>query len=459
MRRFRAALWAVAALCVTGAGAGAQTGASEGWVLPTGLVRVGIGADYSHFDRRFGAQGSEWGDLIGPLDASTLAPLNEVHSGIDAFLSATGGGSVLPEELTLGDADIHLSADARVVPMVLAVGLLPRVELGVSLPFQRSELLVSRFAFFGATVAPNPDPEANAAAFAAVGPEFEALGRSLFLPRSKTALGVELIRRVEAAGGRLVLPRGVASDSLLQALIASELGAAPLESRRDPWGLGDAEATLKIQLISSMGPDRFPTEPAAFHYRVSGTIGARLPTGSESDTVRFFSSRPDVGLTGWSAGLAGDLFLGSRAWIRGGALYASVRPNEVIRRVPTPGGSLAPRTVTWTPPSELRLRLSPRVRLADAISAGLEYEMLRLGESRLEESDGSAAISETPGGALQRVGGSILFSTLTGGRAGWASLPLEASISYVTDLSGPSGAPAASRIGMQGRIFHGAWGR
>lgn len=423
--------------------------------------------DYTEFGSRFGASGRQsWGaDLLRPLTAANFAPLAAVRSSLNELLAATGGGDPVSEDaLSLGVLDLAATADTRRVPMEVGVGLLPRVEVDLMVPIFRSELRVTRFEMSGGTVGRNPAPDANAAALAGFGAEFEALGRSALLPLASSALGKELRRRVEAAGGELILPVApAAGDSLLNAILAAELGMPPLATFRERWRVGDAEGSVRVRVLSTFGDAAFPADSAGVHYRLAAIAGARLPTGSEPDTLRLLLPAPSVGLTGWSAGVAGDLFVGHRFWIGGGIRYSVARPVDVLRRLTAPdepfGSPDPPRTVRWSPPSELRVRLSPRLRLEESIAIGVDYELLGLGRSSFEGADGAASVLDAPGGAVQRIGGSVRFSTLPSAGPGSGVLPMDAALSYTRTQSGPSGHPAATSLRVEGRIYHRFWGR
>lgn len=464
MKRTEGCLAAVVALAISAAGVEAQAVAGDGWLLPPGTLRVGLAMEYAHFDRRFGAGGTEpWSaELAGPLDASAFAPLAAVGAGLEAFFGATGGPPAAGTgSLTLGEVGLGLSADTRSVPLEIALGVLPRVEIGLTLPVFRSELHVSRFDLAGGNVGANPAPDANAMALAAFGAEFEALGRSRLLPVKGSPLGDELTARVEAAGGEILLPAVAAGDSLLNAVLVAELAQPPIETYREPWRLGDATAHVRVLLLTTMGGSAFPADSGAIHYRISTTAGARLPSGAEPGTPRLFVPNPPVGLSGWSAGIGGDLFVGRRVWIAGSAGYSAAGTVEVLRRVHQPGRPFAsadpPRLVRWSPPTQLRVRVSPRWRLEESLAVGVDYDMLRLGASGYEGD--AAAVSSSEGGSAQRLGGSVRFSTLPGRAEGENGFPFEAALAYSRTLSGPDGHPAAARLTVEGRLYHPLWGR
>lgn len=465
MKPIQVGLVALATVVLTAASARAQGLPGDAWVLPPGTIRLGVGMDYSHFDSRFGAVGTEpWSaDLAGELTAATFAPLAPIRQGLEAFFAATGGGPAVDAgALTLGEVGLDLSADTRWVPLELSMGVLPRVEVGLTLPVFRSELQVTRFELAGGSVGPNPAAQANAAALAAFGAEFEALGGSPLLPLKDSPLGVQLAARVAAAGGEIVLPEDAAGDSLVNALLVSALGLSPIETYREPWRVGDAEARVRVHLLGTMGGDALPVDSTGIHYRLSATGGIRLPTGSEPDTIRLFTPASAVGLSGWSAGMAGDLFVGRRIWVAAAAGYSAASPVDVSRRVIDPATPFAsadpPELVRWSPPTDLRVRVSPRWRMEEALAVGLDYEIRTVGASSYDGAGGAAALLDAPGGSVQRVGGSVRFSTLQDYLSAGGSMPFEAVLSYSRTLAGPDGYPSATSLAVEARVHHALWG-
>lgn len=461
----RRALCLASAVWVLAAPLEAQSGNESAWVLPGGMVRVGIAVDFSHFDARFTGGGTEplGADLGGPLHAGRFAPLFPLLGGIRAFVAETGGGIDLDaEDLSVGDLDARLSSDVRRLPIELAIGLFDRFEVGMTVPVHRSETEVTRLVLSSGTVGVNPAPEANAAAFALISPGFEELGRAPLLPVAGSALGEELIRRVREHGGELRLPEDAAGLGLFQSLLQQEFGIAALERDVSPWEVGDAEAAVRVRILASFGTDPLPPDSGTVHYRVAGRIAARLPTGTEREGIRLVSASPRAGLTGWSGGVAGDLFFGPRWWVAGGLSYSAVGETEVVRRAVPPGEPFSsaepPVRARWSPGSEIGVSVSPRFRPDPAIAVGLEYRSVHAAGSTLAVA-GADPIPWTRGGTYARVGASVRFTTLAAYAAGSRVLPGEAALSYTADLAGPPGAPVAREIRIEGRLYQRLWSR
>lgn len=449
MRYRRTAVGGLAGVMLLSTGAAAQAGA---WVLPPGTARIGVESEFSH-----------WRGELGPLPASGLVPLPELRSQLEEFMAASGGGAVDPDQLTLGEAALSIRSDSRRVPLTLAVGVLPRVEIGVSLPVHRAEVQVSRFLLADALLGANPDADANAAAFAALGPQFEALGRARFLPLAGSPLGIELASRLAGGENELVLPTTPVADSLLNLALAEQLGIVPLRTHQSPWLAGDAEVTLRVRLLSSMGAAPLPTGESAIDYRLTGQAGVRLPTGSGPDSLLLHHASPEVGLTGWSGGLTGDLFIGRLGSVSGLVSYSSTGDTRIPRREALPAEPLDPSAPTrpsgWSPASEMRVRLSPRIRLARAISLGLDYEMLRLGDGSSGAPATGPDLLEVPGGTFQRMGASVRFTAVPAAVAGADVLPLEGLIAYSSGVSGPGEYAPVTSLRIRVRLFQRLWGR
>jgi hypothetical protein len=107
----------------------------------------------------------------------------------------------------------------------------------------------------------------------------------------------------------------------------------------------------------------------------------------------------------------------------------------------------------------MRLRLSPRIALVRAISLGLDYEMLRLGDGIPGAPATGRGVLEVPGGTLQRLGASVRFSAVPAAVSGADVLPLEGLIAYSTGVSGPEEYVSVPSLRIRVRLFHRLWGR
>lgn len=443
---------------------GAQQG--DAFVLPPGTLRLGVTAELGRFDALFAEDGTRalGSELTGPLTAQSFAPLRGPQSELGRFLAAAGSPlGVDAQSFTLGSLELEAVATPRVVPLSLSAGVLPRLEVGVSVPLIREEILFTRFGLDGGTLGPNPDPDANAELLARFGEEWGALGSARLLPVDSSALGRELQRLVEARfpGEALALPADTADAAVLNELLASGLGLAPLEARVGEWRTGDVEVTARFLVLSTFGVAAVPADSGGIHYRAAVSLSGRLPTGAEGDTTRLLSFPPDAGMGGFGAGVDGDLFVGHRLWTTASVRYARRSGVEVLRRVAAPEAPLAsearPETVRWSPADVLSLRVAPRYRLTEAISLGAQYSLARLGDTSFEApgAPGEASLLDTAGGLAQGVGAGVRYSTLPARARGARLLPVEVLLSYETTLDAPAGHPDASALVLQASVLIG----
>lgn len=441
----------------------------DAFVLPPGMFRLRATAEFAHFDSRFVAGGGAEplaGELQAPLTARTFAPLLPLQTELNRFLGA-GAVQADPQTLQLGTLDVVADANVRVVPLALAAGVFPRLEIEVSLPLLREEVLLTRYGLTGGTVGANPDRAENAELLGRIDPQWRALGESALLPTDSSALGRELQRLVaeRLPGETLNLPDSAATAALLDQLLGEELGLTPLQPGLGPWRTGDAEVSARFRLLSTMGGAPVPTDSTGLHYRATLSVSARLPTGSEPDSLGVLSQLPAVGQSGFGLALDGDLFFGTRFWATVSARYARRSEVEVLRRVvppATPFASAAPaRSVRWAPADRILVRAVPRFRLTESLSLGAQYSLAISGGERFTAGDGAtdAAVLDLEGGAAQTAGIGLRYSTLPAYWEGRRLLPVEVSIGWETTLSGPSAAPDASVVTLQASVFPRFWGR
>jgi hypothetical protein len=426
----------------------------------------------------FGGSGRrELGEAIrGPLVASAFPPLLPVHSALSAFLAATAdapGATPLdlrPDDVSLGEVDASIFLSRVRVPMRLDLGLLPRVQLGVSLPLVRGRQLVQRLGLVAPTVGANPAPTGNGELLARVGPNGAAVGNLPLLPTRESPAGRELQERVRAAndGDSLDLPvADSVPGAVLQRLLAEEFGIDSLRSAGEDWRPGDLEVEARVTLLDALGGAPLPDSVDGLRVRAAAWGGVRFPTGLDPDTATLFGRDPDVGLSGWQVGLTADLFFGSRSWLSVTLRQVVLTGGEVRRRLAPADAPLSttapPQRVRWSPGDTLQLRVSPRLRLADPISAGLDYEVQSVTEGRYEALAGGSAegveLLATEGGMAHRVGAAIRFSSLPAYSRGAGQLPISVSLSYARLLAGPDGMAAGSRMQLEGSLYVALLGR
>jgi hypothetical protein len=456
-------------------GAAAQVDASDSYVLRSGQIRLRAGMQYAGYDERFGPNGREplAAPLLQPLTPLTFAPLRPLSAGLADFFTATGSqpgaGPFSLEaapDLDLGTPDLRLFESVVSAPLELSVGVLPRVEIGVSVPLLRGEQMLERFTITGGNVGANPNAAANAALLGRIGAQWEALGRSTFLPTDSSVIGKALQARVRGltGGESLQLPTEPGDTALFQSQLLSAYGVPGLRSRVDRLRPGDAQILGRVLLFSNFGAVPVPGDSArGTHFRSALLLGLRLPTGVAPDTVELLPIRYGVGLSGYSAGVVSDLFVGSRFWATLGVSYTSFGTSDETRLFSppeTPLSSLGPPVgVRLTPGSELQVRAAPRFRLAEAISLGAEYELDRTGATRLEGGGAAGESFELAGGTGQRLGAGLRYSTLPAAEEGRSLFPLEIELRYQRLITGAGGAPAAGYAVAEFRLMPRLWGR
>jgi hypothetical protein len=471
--RAAAAVLTLLLLSLPRAGA-AQVEGSDSYVLRPGQIRLRAGLQYAGYDERFGASGREalTAPFLQPLTPAVFAPLQPLSAGLADFFAATasqpGAEPVAFDAamLSLGTPDLRLFESVVRTPLELSLGILPRVEIGVSVPLLRGEQMLERFTLADGTVGANPDVPGNAAILGGIGAQWEELGRSGFLPTASSELGMALQARVEAltGGASLALPTAPGDTALFQSQLVSAYGVPGVRSRVDRIRLGDAQVLGRVMLLSNFGAAPVPADSArGAHFRSTLLLGLRLPTGVAPDTVELIPIGYDVGITGYSAGVVNDLFLGRRFWMTAGVSYASFGTSDVTRLFSPPATPLSalgpPVGVRLTPGSELRVRVAPRYRLLEGISLGAEYELHRVSAGRLEGGGEAGEAFELPGGTGQRVGAGLRYSTLPAAEEGRSLVPIELELRYQRSVAGTGGMPAAGYTVAEVRIMPRLWGR
>jgi hypothetical protein len=452
----------------------AQVDASDAYVLRPGQIRLQAGLRYAGYDERFGVSGREplTAPLLQPLTPLVFAPLQPLSAGLSDFFAATASQpGVEPVAfdatmLSLGTPDLRLFESVVRTPLELSLGILPRVEIGVSVPLLRGEQMLERFTLADGTVGANPNAAANAAVLGQIGAQWEALGRSGFLPTASSPLGQALQARVGAltGGAALELPPEPGDTAFFQSQLLSAYGVPGIRSRVDRIRVGDAQVLGRVLLLSTLGAAPVPPDSArGAHLRSTLLLGLRLPTGVAPDTVELLPIRYDVGLSGYSAGVVNDLFVGRRFWATVGVSYASFGTSDVIRLFAPPAAPLSvpgpPVEVRLTPGSKLRVHVAPRFRLLEGISLGAEYTMDRLGAGRVEGGGAEGESFELPGGTGQRVGAGLRYSTLPAAEEGRSLVPLEVELRYQRSIAGAEGVPAAGYTVAEVRLMPRLWGR
>lgn len=462
------------ALALAAAGPSVAWGQStDAFVLPWGMVRLSVEGTHETFESRFEAGGDRVPlaqGLAGDLTPARFAALRPLSLQLERFFTQTAGGpgaSPDPPDaaaITLGTLDARAAAAQTHAPLQLAIGLIPRLEIGASILLNRGERFLQRLDLAGGSVGIDPDPTSNLAILGSIG--WEELGSLGLLPTAGSAAGIELQSRVTAlAGNELTLPAAAADSAALQALLADEFALAPLASRVDPLRLGNAEVYARALLLSTFGMAPLPTDSGGFHFRVSVSGGVRIPTGTEPDSFPLLAPPPAERLSGYHAGMAGDLFLGPRLWIGGSTRLTWNTSSRITRRIAPMAAPLSvdapPQSVTIDPGDALEIAITPRFRLVESISLGADYSVILVGDTRYSGgTDGTdAALLDLAGGGLHRVGLAIRYSSLPAYWDRRAALPARVELTYRRTIVGPEGAPAGGAMTVMVSLLPQLWGR
>lgn len=444
--------------------------APDAFVLPFGMLRFELQGTHSSFDSYYDADGNRvrvGSELSGDLTADRFAPLAPLAANLSDFLAATAGGpgaspeSPDPSTISLGLLDVTAAAARTEGRARISIGVLPRIEIGASLPLGRGDRLVQRLRLQDGTVGVNPDAAGNREILAQIG--WAPLGDSPLLPTAASPMGIELQNRVGAlTGGTLDLPENPVLVEPLETLLLEQYGFPPLASRIEQWRLGDLHIEARGLAFSSFGDAPVPAEPVGVHGRVSVNGGIRLPTGRESDTVDLFLSLPAERISELDAGAAADLFIGDRLWVSGSVSRSWPRDTEIIRRIVAADAPFAeapePEPVTYSPASRTAFMLAPRFRLNESISLDISYGAQTFGDTRFSAAgERDARVLDLEGGTQQHLGFGMRYSSLPAYWLRQARLPAEVSIHYSRLLSGPQGAPAGGRVTVRASLLPRLW--
>lgn len=431
-------------------------------VLDPGRIGFRVGGEGTYVTSEFTGGGTKPfdGGFGGPLTPVTFAPLGGFATSLGDFLTATeeqsGGGETDPATLTAGDLGVEVGWNARVFPIELGLGILPRIELRVGIPVYRAERYTRRFDVGGGNVGLNPDITGNGALMATISPDYAAVGGSSVLPVAGTPLALELQHRVQAlAGSELVLPESPLNGGEL----SGAFNVARFPGIITPWRPGDLEIGARIAVLQSFD-GLHPVAGSGTQYRLSASGALRLPTGERSEEDVLLYRGPDVGFQAVVTGVAADLFAGDRFWVSAGGSIARFSASDVLVAVVPPNGPLSGdvevEVARRERARELDLWATPRLRLTREISVGASLRSERWGEDR--QTTGGQATT-TPSRARQSLGFSLRYSTLARIEEGAAIPALDVAIGYLGAFSGGDGLPVTRHAFVQVSYLPRLWGR
>ncbi len=433
-------------------------------LLPPGAVRLSGAGIYNEAPHK---------SLLWTLDESGFAPLGGLQRRLTDFFEETGGipeGLNIPE-FTAGDLDLGVHRDVVEFPLSLAVGLVPRLEVEVTVPLVRGETSFDRYLLTGGNVGFNAEAEYNAALLSEFSTNGGFLGGRILLPTEGSMAGEDLQARVVSltGGDSLRLPAAELSIGELQTILRNEFGLNPLANTRSELSLGDLEIGARFNFLDTSPDDAYPDESAGFEYRGVVSVSARLPTGASREPVDLFPPAPAGGLAGFSAGVRNDFFAGDRFWLTLRSRYSGLFATEVERRMVEPDRPLAfPQmihTLRWAPGSTISVDVEPRYRLTEAISLGLHYSLDQRGKSSYEAASPGGtpqdifgpSVLDSPAVTSQQIGGGVRYSTIGAGLED-GRLPFEIGLNYLKGLGDDNARSAVSLFVVQLSVFHRLWG-
>lgn len=267
----------------------------------------------------------------------------------------------------------------------------------------------------------------------------------------------------------LALPDSATSGDLQPLLAARPFGGDSLRKEIRGWSVGEVEVGLRIKLLDTFDPIPAVDE-ASFRrtrrpdLRGSGTrfrttVGGRLrlpvsePDAAPHVVPSSFLQQPiGDGQTDVELGVWQDVQVGRLLWLVGGLRLVWQLEDELTVRITGPGTPFAyaeqERRVTRDLGDRIALRLSPRLRINDVLSLGLEYLWERKGE------DGYAAegdpdpepLARESDLARHRLGIGAWYRTTPRIAAGMAGFPIELAFVWQTSVAGSGGSTPASSL-------------
>jgi len=329
-----------------------------------------------------------------------------------------------------------------------------------------------------------PEEEAAARALLEGSDEFalaleDRVSGEQLLPTAQSTAGAQLTDRYAAMSDGytafgLSLPTFALPDSAQSTDLQRILGGAPIgvDSLIDTtrgWDLGEIEVGLRVLLFDTFEPitpvdeDRFRAtrkpDLRGSGTRFRTTVGARLRIPlSEADAAPYLVPSSAMqqpigdGQTDLEFGLWQDAQVGTWLWIVGSAQFTLQLADELVMRVRDPDHPFAytdqERTVNRNLGDVFELRLSPRFRMNETISLGLEYKWRSKGSDEYTGEgvpDPSPLASESSQ-SRHRLGIGAYYRTTPRFAAGIANFPLEMSIVWQGSIAGGGGQTPASEI-------------
>ncbi len=242
-----------------------------------------------------------------------------------------------------------------------------------------------------------------------------------------------------------------------------------LASVRGIWQAGDMEASLTARILEGEVRDSAASH-SRLSYRLLGTFLVRLPTGHVDNPDVFLDVGTGDGQTDFEGRLLGELTLGRRFGIRGGARYGIQMSRTLVRRVAPPETILAPlatrQLVRWSPGSYFGLEVAPAYRFSDELSLAAEYRAFRKYRDTYELTGPSVGAPVDPyvlevesGVTLHELGGTLRYDTTARWLSGGARYPIQLEARWLRAIAGGGGqTPVTTRIEFGVRLSRRIWG-
>ena len=265
------------------------------------------------------------------------------------------------------------------------------------------------------------------------------------------------------------LPDSAQASDFQRMLGGSPIGLDSLQTTVRGWAPGEIDIGLRVLLLDTFDPirpvdeDRFRAtrEPdlrgEGIRFRTTAGARLRLPLGDPDADPYLVPSSPlqqpiGTGQTDVELGLWQDAQFGRWLWVVGSLRYVLQLEDELVMRVATAGAPFAyaaqQRSVTRNLGDIFELRLSPRFRLNETLSLGIEYRWRSKGEDAYS-GDGVPDPSPLGAGTGQtrhRLGIGGWYRTTPRYLAGIANFPVEISVVWQGSIAGSGGLTPASDI-------------
>jgi hypothetical protein len=226
-------------------------------------------------------------------------------------------------------------------------------------------------------------------------------------------------------------------------------GGFPVENEPSFLGLGDIELHVAVPLLDlEFGQDA----GRSIRLRTAGVGTLRLGSG-EADSLRTTApTEAPRGISGVDLRLVTDVLLSDRLALLSVTELSWHGSSEFVLLAPDPERPFSPghtrSSVSWEPGNQVRLSLTPRIRLGQALSLGGGWHYMRRDPDRVvSAADGTPLVTGPLGssGHLHRIALEMRYSVMTGQASEGLRFPVEVLLRASRSVAG-SNMPATRRI-------------